>query len=461
MLKIYYPRCREKYWQWIFDVIFGDWLGVSYQLFTHDDQYSVRIEMYERVLSIRAEFLCLANEVWLKPASLPSSALLEWELPQCLKSAEKVSKKIPLIFGEGFIKFDDLGNAELGVDVFGSAFFMLSRYEELVFENADQHDRYIGTLSFASKANIIDRPIIDEYTEILWNAMKSVWPAISRKEQLAKIIVSCDVDEPYERWIKNPWEAAKGVAGAIVKRRSFPTAWRRIKNALFSRAGNYAFDPNWNFDWYMDLCDYYGHKAYFYFIATPGKSIVDAAYSLDEPRILSLLKDIDRRGHFIGLHGSYLTYKNPDLLKKERELLKKACATAGVLQEITHCRQHFLRWRAEFTPDYLESAGFSVDSSGGYSDVAGFRFGSAKEFKMWSWIENAPLKIKQSPLIMMEGSVIASTNMGYGLTLAAADVMAKLKFNALEYGGDFVCLWHNSSLHNQKEKEIFEKIISN
>lgn len=460
MLRIYYPRGRDQCWQWIFDVIFNDWLGVSYRLFPHDESDYVRIEMDGRVLSIKSVFLCLAQEKWLKPTSLPSSTLLEWELPRCLKSTGRPSRKIPLIFGEGFINFDDIGNAELGIDIFGAAFFMLSRYEELVFKNSDQHDRYIGSLSFAYKANIIDRPIVDEYIEILWSAMTSVWPAISKKNQASRIIVSCDVDEPYERWIKSSWDAAKGVAGALVKRRSFPIAWRRIKNAFFSKAGNYAFDPNWNFDWYMDLCDFYGHKAYFYFIATPGKTVVDAAYSLDEPRILSLLKEIDRRGHFIGLHGSYYTYKNADLLKKERELLKKACETAGVLQEITHCRQHFLRWRAEITPDYLDRAGFSFDSSGGYSDIAGFRFGSAKEFRMWSWIENSPLTIKQSPLIMMEGSVIASSNMGYGLTLAASDVMDKLKVNALEYGGNFVCLWHNSSLHSREEKEMFKKIIS-
>ena len=53
---------------------------------------------------------------------------------------------------------------------------MLSRYEEAVLLDRDDHDRFPATASIAYKTGFLDRPIIDEYVEILWVAMKRVWP---------------------------------------------------------------------------------------------------------------------------------------------------------------------------------------------------------------------------------------------------------------------------------------------
>ena len=43
---------------------------------------------------------------------------------------------------------------------------MLSRYEELITKDRDQHNRFPATASVAFKAGFLDRPIVSEYLEI-------------------------------------------------------------------------------------------------------------------------------------------------------------------------------------------------------------------------------------------------------------------------------------------------------
>jgi peptidoglycan/xylan/chitin deacetylase (PgdA/CDA1 family) len=234
-------------------------------------------------------------------------------------------------------------------------------------------------------------------------------------------------------------------------------AIRRLKNAYFSRHGSYQFDPNWNFAWYMSTLEANDSKGAFYFIPTSGRTQFDCRYSLAERRMQALLKSISDRGHQIGMHGSYTTYRNSPLVERERLSLMTACRSAGAADAVSGNRQHYLRWDAGQTADHLDHAGFTYDSSGGYADNPGFRYGTARSFPMWSWIKHAPLKLRQHPLVLMESSVISYLNLGY--TAEAFDLMRRLKKAALKYG-DFTMLWHNSSFSTPDDVKLFTEILA-
>ena len=169
----------------------------------------------------------------------------------------------------------------------------------------------------------------------------------------------------------------------------------------------YRHDPHWTFDWYMDQCERAELQARFFFIARQGGRDVDAAYDLREPRMLGLLRRICERGHLIGLHGSYGSYRSAEALSEERRALESACELAGVPREIVDNRQHFLQWTVNESVPCLEQAGFKTDSSGGFSDAPGFRFGTSRPFQMWSWHSMRPSKLTQRPLIVMETTLLA------------------------------------------------------
>ena len=58
---------------------------------------------------------------------------------------------------------------------------MLSRYEEAILKGRDKHDRFPSWISVADKGNFLERPIVNEYLEILWSCLSSLWNDLKRK----------------------------------------------------------------------------------------------------------------------------------------------------------------------------------------------------------------------------------------------------------------------------------------
>jgi peptidoglycan/xylan/chitin deacetylase (PgdA/CDA1 family) len=237
------------------------------------------------------------------------------------------------------------------------------------------------------------------------------------------------------------------------------TAGRRLANFLARPFGYLGFDPYYTFDWYLDTCERRGRRAAFYFISDHSGGAIDGSYEIDEPRIRRLMETIAGRGHEIGMHGSYNTYRDLAQIRRELARLKAAAASAGAEIGDIGNRQHYLRWDAAETPDILEEAGLRYDASGSFADRPGFRYGTSHQFPMWSWRRLEPLHIRQHPLVLMDCSVTWEGYLGMGHTEAALDLMQTLKRRAMRYGGDFTLLWHNSELLLAKDKEFFDLLL--
>ena len=254
------PHQCEKEASWIFNVILKEFLGISFSI-QGIDSSNFTIQYANQTLTLPDVFFSSAKDAWLSIDTLPKLPLVQWHVQESGIYAQLVDNTIPVLFGLPGFHIDEFGNGHLNLDIFGSAFYMLSRYEELVVQERDSHDRFPATASTAYKAGFLDRPITDEYVEILWSAMKCIWPQLERRARQGEVIVTCDVDEPYERWIKNLSLLTMGVAGALIRRRSIKAATNRIRNAIKSRNGCYCFDPNWSFEWYMNSCEQFGRKS--------------------------------------------------------------------------------------------------------------------------------------------------------------------------------------------------------
>jgi hypothetical protein len=455
-INIFVPADYREPAEWVLKWIFAEVLQLEVTCDAHaGDRIEIRLQ--GKALSIASDFFRHNKPVWLKPGSLVIEPREDWIDVDRTLAADLTARSIPVLWGHQGFLLTPQGNGQLHLDVIGSIFFMLSRYEEVVKASRDQNDRFPAAASLAVERGFLYRPIVDEYIEILWSAIVKVWPQLTRPPVGGAMVVTCDVDEPYERWISSPSLLAQGLAGALLRRRSLGCASRRLKNAWYSRRGRFQFDPNWNFAWYMSTLESRGHRGIFYFIPTSGRTQFDCTYSLTERRMQELLKSLSDRGHQIGMHGSYLTYRNPALMKRERMALIDACRSASADAAVSGNRQHYLRWDAGQTADHLAHAGFTYDSSGGYPDNPGFRYGTTRTFPMWSWIQQAPLKLRQRPLVLMEGSVISYLKLGY--SAEAFDLMRVLKKAALKYG-DFTMLWHNSSLSTPEDIDLFSQILA-
>lgn len=457
MLTIKIPNKYYEERRYALDVIFSQWLGLEWNLKVENRKNtSLSIDESKKVIIIPDIFFNIEEKYWLDYKSMPKSSQLLSTTYFNYKNIHLEKNDIPVIFGD----FESIEKSkddiiEIPIDIIGSTFYMLSRYEELVVKDRDKYNRFLAKYSNSKKNGYLQRPIIDEYITLLTDIMKNIWPNVNVKKINGKMIVSCDVDEPYERWITSPIYFLKGLAGSLVRHRSINHAINRIKNAMASYKEDYRYDQNWNFDWYMNKCEENGHTATFYFIANKGKSKYDAIYSIEDERIRKLIKKIIVRGHNIGLHSSFNTYNNELQLKSEYQRLNNEIDRSGGLLKGLN-RQHYLKWDARLTPSILDNIGLLNDSIG-YSDMPGFRFGTSRTFKMWGWERRSQLNLTQTPLIMMESSVISS--LGLGHSEEALHLMTYIKNIALKYGGNFNLLWHNSSLLSNEDRFLFEKLL--
>jgi len=426
----------------------------------HDQVVGYTLDYANRTLILPDTFFSRAADAWLAPSTLPELPLAQWNVAASGLDANLVLSTIPVLFGEPGFHLDETGNGHLNLDVFGSAFFMLSRYEEAVLPDRDIHDRFPATASIAYQAGFLDRPIIDEYVEILWAAMKRVWPNLERKSRPPRTLVSCDVDNLYLCG-----GSLKGVvrhfAGDLLKRRSPVMALQNLASSRRVRRGDYSQDPYLKaVDWIMEANEQAGNRVAFYFISDHSHPTLDGDYHLDEPVIRSLIRRIHARGHEIGLHASYNTYRDAAQTGREADILRRVMEAEGVRQDEMGGRQHFLRWETPTTARNWEAAGMAYDSTLSYADRPGFRCGTCREYPMYDVVERRPLKLKQRPLIVMECSVIADRYLGLGYTDQALDLMLTLKRRALRYGGNFTLLWHNTHFNHPKDREFYQALVA-
>jgi hypothetical protein len=450
---------------YIYDVIFRQFLGLDYHA-KQDDRQNTRITLAgdrgRRELILSDNLFQNPQENWLTWRSLPKQPLEWWKLPETLSDATDISSsRLPLIYGKvlenGTFHSEDGGKVALGVDIFGSAFFMLTRYEEVVKPTRDQHDRFPATASFAYQEGFLERPIINEYLEVLWSCMRRLWPRLERKRREYRLVLSHDVDRPLsvadERWPA----ALKIVAGDILWRKDLSLAGRRIYSRLCTGTRHFDYDPHNTFDFIMSTSERHGLRSAFYFIADSSADVGGRRYSVDMPWIRSLMRRIHNRGHEIGLHASYNTYY--DAARTERELirLRSAAKQEGITQDQWGGRQHYLRWKAPITWQNWEDAGLSYDSTLSFADHAGFRCGICWEFPAFNLQTRKSLKLQERPLIVMEGTLLHYMKLSPEQFL---DRVAQLSAVCRAYSGTMTLLWHNSTLPQMWQKRLYEEAVA-
>lgn len=451
------PAGRKTALAWVADFVFRDVLGLDVGLSCAETDEIV-LRTGEQHLVLTSAFPDLSGDRASWHLQMPVEPLVMADLaglglPQLAHLAP-----LPVLYGAPTLTMTP-DRIDCGIDIFGSIFFMLSRFEEVVRTERDAHDRFPASASLAFRADFLFRPIVDDYVDLLWALMKRLWPGLERPKSSGQVRVSCDVDQPFDRVKTSPLALVRGLGGDLLVQKSPRTAAKRAANFVAHRFGTHRFDPFFTFDWYMDVCENAGLRASFYFIADHSAGAIDGDYDIHDPRILELMRDIHGRGHEIGMHGSYNTFRDPVQMRRERMRIQDALLRAELDVEVAGNRQHYLRWDSAVTPGILDAAGFEYDTTGSFADRPGFRFGTSRSFSMWSWQALAPLRLRQRPLILMESSIFAKAYMDLGYTQLALHLMLDLRETALLRGGDFMFLWHNSYLLNENDRVFFKSLV--
>jgi hypothetical protein len=160
--------------------------------------------------------------------------------------------------------------------------------------------------------------------------------------------------------------------------------------------------------------------------------------------------------NLVGLHPSYASNSNADLIAEEKKWLKEI-----ITDEISSGRQHYLKLKMPVTYQQLIKNGIQNDYTIGYHDTYGFRAGTCKAFLFFNLLKNETTNLRLFPFAIMEGTL----NDVMKLSIEESKkIISELISVVCKYEGIFIPLWHNSTLCNKDEwkgwRNVFEFMLT-
>ncbi len=345
---------------------------------------------------------------------------------------------IPIIYGDSSILVSK-NKIECGIDIFASTFFMLTRWEEYVNHIRDLHNRFPGSESIAVKYGFIERPVVNEYAEMV----KNMFLTLGLSEEFFRarkfeLIPTHDID-------KMRYMGLKSLIGDLVKRRD-PLLF--YKNILMSMK-----NPFDTYHFLISQSEKYGLKSHFYFMASHNKNGHDYDFYINRQQFKKLVDEIYRRGHIIGFHPGYTTSTDSKEWAKQKKALSKMSPV-----QVVEGRQHFLMMSIPMTLQMWEDAGMKIDSTLGYADHVGFRCGTGDSFPVFNFLTREQLTLKERPLIVMDGTLKQYMNLSKE---EALNRVSNLIDVSKKYQMSITILFHNSSFCNEWNNydRLYESIL--
>lgn len=437
------PCSNQAERKYVINTIFNEFLGLEYLIKETDRQnYSIKL-CNNNIITFEDHFFLLDKELeYLRIDKIPSKI-------KFFSVTIFNRHNIPIIYGTDHINIEE-NSISCGLDIVASSFYMLSRWEEFVNKKRDRNNRFSGIESIAYKYGFLHRPIVNEYVEMLWNMLKYLGYEGDRKKREFKIVPTHDVDAPLlypnlkaiARSVKNS-NRTKKILGLIVK------SFQIYTSNILQRFN----DPYNTFNEIMDISEKANTKSHFFFMSAK-KSDYDPGYNLKSNFINKITSSIKKRGHKIGFHPGYYSFNNSEIWAQEYNHLVNE-----LNYDIKSGRQHYLRFETPLTWNIWDKHDMEWDSSLGYADVEGFRCGTCYEFPVFDFINRKVLKLKEKPLILMEGTLVQYQKY---TPEEALNKVISLKKTVQKYNGEFVFLWHNSAFNNpvfDDYRHIYKNLI--
>jgi len=433
MVRIYAERISPRL-RYLLEVLFGHWYGTAYELVPHPPGSSstaegARIYYVDQVPGGAPAGLHIRPSGWLNEGVLPPE-------PSGVATVEGLPA-FPLTPGGS-------GAAPgLPFDLFALLFHQLSRMEEYLPGPRDTHGRFPARASLAYRHGFLERPLADLWANRLMGRLKAATPRWHVQQPPYCLQPTVDVDYPWAFHYKPLWRQA---AAFLKNTFRHPALARRHWEVWRGRAE----DPFFTFPYlHRQLA---GHAGRF-FILMGGKTAFDKGPPPGLPPFWQLIATL---GDHLGIHPSYASPEEPELLAIEKKRLETLWG-----RPVLHSRQHYLRMRLPDTYRQLLAAGIRHDWTMGYAEAVGFRAGTARSFPWYDLEREHTTELIIHPFVCMDVSLRNYLELS---PQEAARKGRELARSTQEAGGTFTFIWHNSSFsaaHGWSGwRETFEQLLS-
>ena len=319
-----------------------------------------------------------------------------------------------------------------GIDIFASAFFMLTRWEEYVIEKKNNLGRVDEFELLALKHGFFRNPVVNEYAELLRAFLNKLGYKIKFSKERFKIKLTHDVDWVY---LSTQKELFFNLKKRIVIKDQFLKSLKIFFNYYhYKIRGINPFDP---FDEIMDIADQYNLDVAFYFKASElGEQ--GFTYNISDERAFNMVQKIETRGYEVGFHPSENTVSNDVQFNEEASRLNcflKEPMQGGRNHGLFYNNKTFLQW---------ERIGFKYDSGMGFQFTNGFRCGICDNFPVFDIFTRRQLALRELPFVAMDTVVIrqkTTPNNMYRDVIGLINIVKK-------YGGNVALNWHTNLVNS-------------
>lgn len=339
----------------------------------------------------------------------------------------------------------------LHFDVLAASFYLLSRYEEYLPHKKDEHQRFKAENSLAFQNQFLEIPLVDIWVNLIGEMIKKQYPQYNRSERSRstqfKVINTIDIDFAYRY---------KGLAMFRYLKKAIRNVLRfDFKELVFQINVRYGriSDPYDTFDYIIDKSK--NVSTIFFFLLADKESRYDKNIPTSSSELRNLFLSLSSQ-YDCGLHPSYLSTVNKKMLQNEFATFKQITGKTA-----TKSRQHFLKMQMPFTYHSLIHQGVKEDYTMAYASHLGFRASTCKPFNWFDLSEN-----KETNLVLHSSCSMDVTLKNY-LKLQvpeAIECLRRLKSEVKNVEGDFIVIWHNTSLIEDLEwqgwRAVYEYTIS-
>ena len=331
--------------------------------------------------------------------------------------------KVPCFFQLG-------GKSSIPFDIFAASFYLITRYEEYLPHVKDVHERFTASESIAFKNDFLEKPVIDIWAFKMLDILKEKYPDFTHKKRKYKFIPTVDVDNAFAYKHKSFVRTVGGFITDLFRLR-LVSFWRRFVVIV-----NIKKDPYNTFSKILRLKKEYKVDTMFFFLVSYYTTF-DTNVSPAKNKFKLLIKEMVDYAT-VGLHPSYFTIKDINLLKKEKERLEDITN-----MPMNKSRQHYLRMNLPETYQNLIDLEITEDYSMGYASHTGFRASTCTPFYFYDLDFEMQTPLKVFPFALMD------TTLNDYMMLTPKQSLGKindLKKQVKAVNGTFITLFHNESL---------------
>lgn len=327
-------------------------------------------------------------------------------------------------------------------DIFAAVFYLISRYEEYLPYTKDMYGRYAHENSIAYRENFLHLPLVNIWIERFKETLITLFPTLQFYAKPFSFLPTYDIDIA---WSYKEKGLLRNVGGFFKS----PTVERV---AVLLRGIK---DPYDSYELMNDLHYEYKLNPIYFFLVAKKNGVYDKNILPENISIQQLIKTHANK-YSIGLHPSWQSYNNDELLMEEKETLQSISGA-----EIHSSRQHYIKFSLPDTYKKLIDTGITNDYSMGYGSINGFRASTGSSFYWYDLSAEKITTLRIHPFCFMDA------NCFYEQKLSVVESFTELMhyYNVCKnLHTPLITILHNNFLGTGKEfngwKELYTRFIS-